>query len=89
MKRTSTFLLRTVGGVSFLVPVRRNRVGNDIFYLNQMGAHIWNEAENCATPDALVQKIAQHFGVERDVEAWAGIQTFVQELVDIGLLEAP
>ncbi len=85
-KKNGDIVARRIAGEMFLVPVR-GRVADlqRIFSLNPVGELIWQDLEQAKSLGA----IRDHLQAEYDVpeaEIASDIRTFVQELLDAGLI---
>jgi hypothetical protein len=79
--------MRKIENIKILVPVKRNSIGNHIFYLNDVGAFIWESASSFMNVDDLVSEVARIFNVDNDIEAIDSIRNFTNGLIEIGLLD--
>lgn len=88
MKIKSGFILRDVGGKTFVVAVgARSKEFKGMITLNETGKIIWKTLENEATVDDAVNAILNVCeGVEREVVE-ADVKAFVAKLEGDGILE--
>ena len=86
MKRNNNFVLRNIYGKKVLVPTKANEVGDDPILMNDVGAHIWCEAENADTVDGLVKNLLIQYGLQEDSIEQQAIKEFVQNLLDMKLI---
>ena len=88
MKIKSGFILRDVGGKTFVVAVGElSKTFHGMITLNETGKFIWQQLENGISKEEIVEKIittyedAPREAVEKDVE------TFISKLERDGVLE--
>jgi hypothetical protein len=87
MKRKDDFLMQNVGGQNLLVPLGSRVMDmNGVVTLNETGVFAWNLLEKDCSADELAAAVAERFDVSPE-RASADIQTFVDEIAGMGLLE--
>ena len=86
MKKNNNFVLRNIYGKKVLVPTKANEVGDDPILMNDVGAHIWCEAEKADSADDLVKNLLIQYGLQEDSIEQHAIKEFVQNLLDMKLI---
>ena len=87
MKRKESFLLQEVGGEHLLVPLGAQVMDlNGLIILNDTAACVWELLAQERSLDELSAGVAERFDVAADI-ARADVETFVDEVVHLGLLE--
>ena len=80
------FILRKIYHVYLLVPIKSNKISNDVMVLNESSAAIFQECSNVIDTHALAMKVAEKF-IDIDVEEVVPeIESYVLDLIDVGLL---
>lgn len=85
MKANDAFVLREVGSVRLLVPVRRNAITERYLALNEMAAWVWQNAAGYRTAKSLAVAAGKHFGLSCD--ATDKVEDFCRSMVSTGLME--
>ena len=86
-RRSDRFVSRSVGGETFVVPVRAGVADlESIFTMNEVGTAIWTRIDGQKTVDELARGLAAEFDVT-EVEAAADVTAFVELLASKGLVE--
>lgn len=87
MRRKDNFVMQNVGGENILVPLGAQVMDmNAIITLNTTSAYIWSLLDQDCTIDVLAAAVAEHFDVDYTL-ARSDIQTFVDEITGLGLLQ--
>jgi hypothetical protein len=87
MKRKADFMLQNVGGENLLVPLGAQVMDlNGLNTLNNTAACAWELLAEERTLDELAAAVAERFDVAAEI-ARADVQTFVDEIAKMGLLE--
>ena len=87
MKRKADFIMQNVGGENLLVPLGAQVMDlNGLVILNDTGACVWNLLAEDRTADELASAVAEQFDVDA-ATAHADVQTFLDEIARLGLLE--
>jgi hypothetical protein len=87
MKRKDDFIMQNIDDEWLLVPTGAAVMDlNGLVTLNRTGARVWQLLETERTLDELSAAVAQQFEVE-PAAARADVQTFLDEIARIGLLE--
>lgn len=87
MKRKADFIMQNVGGENLLVPLGAQVIDlNGLIILNDTAACVWELLAEERTLDELAAAVAEHFAVAAEI-ARADVQTFVDEIAKMGLLE--
>lgn len=80
------FVLRKICHVYLLVPIKSNKISNDVMLLNESSAAIFQECSNAIDVHSLAILVAKKF-IDVDVdEVVPEIESYVLELIDSGLL---
>ena len=88
MKIKSGFILRDVGGKSFVVAVGdRSREFKGMITLNETGKLIWKTLEKEATIDDVVEAITNVFECDDKDLVQADVAVFIAKLEKDGILE--
>jgi hypothetical protein len=86
-RRSDRFVSRSVGGETFVVPVRAGVADlESIFTMNEVGSAIWTRIDGQKTVDELARGLAAEFDVP-EVDAAADVAAFVELLASKGLVE--
>ena len=87
MKRKADFIMQNVGGENLLVPLGAQVMDlNGIVTLNDTAACVWELLAQERTVDELASAVAEQFDVDA-ATAHADVQTFLDEIARLGLLE--
>jgi hypothetical protein len=87
LRRSDRFVSRSVGGETFVVPVRAGVADlESIFTMNEVGTAIWTRIDGQKTVDELARGLAAEFDVT-EVDAAADVAAFVELLASKGLVE--
>jgi len=87
MKRKADFLMQSVGGEILLVPLGAQVMDlNGLITLNDTAACVWELLAQERSLDELTAAVAERFDVAAEI-ACADVQTFVDEITRLGLLE--
>ena len=87
MKRKNDFIMQDVGGENLLVPLGAQVMDlNGLITLNDTAACVWELLAAERSLDELTAAVAERFDVDPET-ARADVQTFVDEIAKIGLLE--
>lgn len=86
MRKNNNFVLRNIFGKKVLVPIKANEVGDDPILMNDVGAHIWSEADNAESIEELIQNLSKQYGLVDDSVEQQAIEEFVQNLLDMKLI---
>jgi len=87
MKRQADFMMQDVGGENLLVPLGAQVMDlNGLITLNDTAACVWALLAAERTLDELAAAVAERFDVAAEI-ARADVQTFVDEIAKMGLLE--
>jgi hypothetical protein len=87
MKRSNDFILQNVGGESILVPLGAQVMSlNGLIVLNETGRYVWELLAQERSLDELTTTVVGRFGVAAEI-ARADVQTFLDEISEMGLLE--
>lgn len=87
MKRKADFMMQNVGGENLLVPLGAQVMDmNGLVTLNDTGACVWDLLAQDRMADELATAVAERFDVNT-ATARADVQTFLDEIAGMGLLE--
>jgi hypothetical protein len=87
MRRKDNFVMQNVGGKNILVPLGAQVMDmNAIITLNATSAYIWSLLDQDRTIDVLAAAVVERFDVDFTL-ARADIQTFIDEIKGLGLLQ--
>jgi hypothetical protein len=87
MKRKADFIMQNVGGENLLVPLGAQVMDmNGIITLNDTAAYVWELLAQERSLDELTAAVAERFDVTPE-RACADVQTFVDEIAQLGLLK--
>lgn len=86
MRVNDNFVLRRIYGEFLLMPVRANEAGDELVALNEVGADIWNLAENGLTESEIIANIVKIYGLEKNSVEEESVRIFVSALCDKKLL---
>ena len=87
MKHKSDVMMQNVAGENLLVPLGAQVMDlNGLFTLNDTAACVWELLAQERTLDELAAAVAKRFDVAAEI-ARADVQTFVDEIARMGLLE--
>lgn len=87
MKRKADFLMQNIGGENLLVPLGAQVMNlNGLITLNDTAACVWELLAEERSLDELTVVVAERFDVTAEI-ARADVQTFVDEITGLGLLE--
>ena len=88
MKIKNGFILRDVGGKTFVVAVGElSKSFNGMITLNETGKFIWEQLQKDVTEDEIVNRILSTYeGAERDVVE-KDVARFISNLAKDGILE--
>ncbi|MGN0287484.1 MAG: PqqD family protein [Atopobiaceae bacterium] len=78
-------MLRHIGNTWILVPIKRNTIGQKLFYLNEAGAWIWKNAAAYDSVDDLASALLPEMS-KNDQETNEGVRSFCHSLLASGLL---
>lgn len=88
MKIKEGFILRDVGGKTFVVAVGElSKKFKGMITLNETGKMIWKELENGATEEAIVEKILETYDCDDRKLVEDDVHAFVEKLEKDGVLE--
>jgi hypothetical protein len=88
MKRKADFMMQNVGGEDLLVPLGAQVMDlNGLITLNDTVAGAWELPAEERSLDELTAAVAERFDVAAEI-ARADVQTFVDEITRLGLLES-
>jgi hypothetical protein len=87
MKREENFIMKIVGGENLLVPLGAQVMNlNGLIILNDTGRCVWELLAEERSLDELTTTVAKRFDVAAEI-ARADVQTFLNEIAEMGLLE--
>ena len=87
MKRKADFIMQNIGGENLLVPLGAQVMDlNGLITLNDTAACVWELLAQERTADELTAAVAERFDVTPE-HAHADVQTFVDEIAKMGLIE--
>ena len=87
LRRSERFVSRSVGGETFVVPVRAGVADLEaIFTMNEVGTAIWTRIDGQKSVDELARALAAEFDVT-EADAAADVAAFVALLASKGLVE--
>jgi hypothetical protein len=87
MKRKADFMMQNVSGENLLVPLGAQVMDlNGLITLNDTAACVWELLAQECSLDELAAAVAERFDVAAEI-ARADVQTFLDEIAKIGLLE--
>jgi hypothetical protein len=87
MKRKADLMMQNVGGENLLVPLGAQVMDlNGLITLNDTAAWVWELLAEERSLDELTAAVAERFDVAA-ATARADVQTFVDEITRLGLLE--
>lgn len=80
------FVFRKVYNVYFLVPIKKNNISNDTIFLNETAALIIKLCEQSQDVHTLATNVFSNF-VDADAdEVIPDLESYIQELINEGLL---
>ena len=87
MKRKADFMMQNVGGENLLVPLGTQVMDlNGLITLNDTAAYVWELLAEEHSLDELAGAVVEQFDVDPE-SAHVDVQTFVDEITRLGLLE--
>lgn len=87
MKHKADFMMQNVGGENLLVPLGAQVMDlNGLVILNGTGACVWELLAHEHSVDELADAVAEQFDVTPE-RARADVQTFLDEIAKMGILE--
>lgn len=87
MRRKDNFVMQNVGGENLLVPLGAQVMDmNAIITLNVTSGFIWSLLDQDRSLDELAAAVVERFEVD-PARARADIQTFLDEITGLGLLQ--
>jgi hypothetical protein len=87
LRRSERFVSRSVGGETFVVPVRAGVADLEaIFTMNEVGTAIWTRLDGQKSVGELARALAAEFDVT-EADAAADVAAFVELLASKGLVE--
>jgi hypothetical protein len=87
MKRKASFMMQNVGGENLLVPLGTQVMDlNGLITLNDTAVCAWELLAEERSVDELTAAVVERFDVAAEI-ARADVQTFVDEITRLGLLE--
>ena len=86
MHSNSSFVLRYIHEKYILMPICTNNASNDPILLNDVAASIWESAPFHQNREELLAKIAQEYELTKGSAEMAAVDSFISQMVDIGLL---
>lgn len=88
MKIKNGFILRDVGGKTFVVAVGElSKTFGGMITLNETGKLIWKELENGASAEAIVEKIVSTYECDDRSIVESDVANFIARLEKDGILE--
>ncbi|MFT5444981.1 MAG: hypothetical protein ACI9DC_000141 [Gammaproteobacteria bacterium] len=86
-RRNEHIVTREILGETLLIPISTEMADMDnIFALNDTGAHIWHRLDGLVTLAGIRESVMGEFAVAEE-QAWSDIAALVEELADAGLIE--
>ncbi|MDR1028659.1 MAG: PqqD family protein [Clostridiales Family XIII bacterium] len=85
MTTNPAFVLRHVGSVFLLIPVRKNDITKSYLTLNEQGAWIWQNACSFDTVKDLVDDMSKRFQITKEEEK-RRVTEFCDDLIAKGLV---
>ena len=83
--REENSVSREIAGETILVPIRGSLADMEqIFTLNPVGAHIWNQLDGNMELDSILESVLENFDTSRQ-EAQNDILEFISQITDSGL----
>jgi len=87
MKHKEDFIMQNVGGENLLVPLGAQVMNlNGLIILNDTGRCVWELLDEERSLDELTTAVVKRFSVTAEI-ARADVQTFLNEIAGMGLLE--
>ena len=87
MKTNKDYILRNIAGEAILIPTGPAAARfNGMINLSDVGVFVWENLDDCADMDQLVDKIVASYEVDA-ATARADAQRFVDSLVETGMAE--
>lgn len=84
--RSDKYILRRISNIPLLIS-KTSPINNIWLYeLNEIGALIWENCDDCDCFDSLINKIEQYFVDSLNIENIKQIKEFMYELQNIGLI---
>jgi len=80
------FVLREIHGKSFLIPAKRNDIGNDPIHLNDVAVVIWKNADGCESPEQLLSVICDLYGLKPESAEQDAVRQFIEQLIQMTLI---
>ena len=85
--RNEDYVLREIGGESFLVPVGEASLSlNGMITLNGMARFLWDNIKTPISREVLIEKVEDRYDVKKE-EACEDMQAFLDGIKKIGLIE--
>lgn len=82
MKKNEAFILRNIYGKLLLMPIKRNEVGDDPIYLNEVAGRIWELCDENNTREDVVNKINTIYNLDEDSVEQNSVEQFLNVLID-------
>ena len=87
MKIKDGFILRDVGGKTFVVAVGElSKTFGRMITLNETGAFLWKALEKGATEESLTEALLDEYEVDKDT-ASADVKEFIEKIKEAKLLK--
>ena len=87
LRLSADFVLRKIFHVSLLIPIRRNKVGNDVLYINDTVACVIETCDGSKNKDELVEFVVNKFNDDNKNEIRKDIEKLLLMLQEMGLIE--
>ena len=88
MKIKNGFILRDVGGKTFVVAVgERSREFKGMITWNETGKFIWKALESDTTVDAVVDALMSAYECDDKAQVETDVKAFIEKLNNDGILE--
>ena len=86
MNINKAFVLRNIYNKYLLMPVHSNEAGNDLIYLNEIGAKIWELASIGLSEEEVIIQLMEEYDISEDSIEKQSINAFIEELCERKLL---
>jgi hypothetical protein len=84
--RSAAVVSRAIAGETIVVPICRGVGDLDCVYtFNALGSQLWQELSEARSVEELVARVTQSFDVRKE-QALADVESFVRELLKVGLI---
>ena len=86
MKINDKFVLRNIYGKAILMPIKRNKITDDPIFFNPVGERILLECGYAKSPDSLLKRIVELYGIEDDIDSVNSVKSFIEDLISTEII---